>query len=69
MERFLTNKVVVKLFPVGTSEDVEDFNRSIIGKEQYHYQCRYKRVEGTKFTLALQIEGNALKSNLAISGF
>ena len=56
MERFLkTNKVVVKSFPVGTSEGMEDFNRPIIGKEQYHYRCRYKRVEGTKFALALQI--------------
>ena len=53
MERFLkTNKVVVKSFPVGTSEGMEDFNRPIIGKE---HRCRYKRVEGTKFALALQI--------------
>ena len=37
MERILTKKVVVKSFPVSTSEDMEDFNTPIIGKEQYHY--------------------------------
>ena len=70
IEPFLiTNKVVVKSFPVGTTEDMEDFNRPNIRKEEYHYQCQYKRAEGIKFTLALQIESNARKTNLAISGF
>ena len=29
MQRFLTKNVVVKSFPVGTSEDMEDFNRTL----------------------------------------
>lgn len=33
MEPFLTNKVVVKWFPVATTEDKEDFNKPILSKE------------------------------------
>ena len=33
MELFLTNKVVVKWFPVATTENIEDFNKPILSKE------------------------------------
>ena len=61
-EHFLANKVVVKSFPVGTTEDMEDFITPPIRKEQCHYQCQYKRAEGIKFTLALKLKVTRIKA-------
>ena len=75
MEPFLPKKVIVKAFPVATTDDIEDFNKPILRKEpDSFYQCRDKWADGLHYfgaTLALQNEGDthAHKTNLVISGF
>ena len=60
MEPFLTNKVVVKWFPVATTEDIEDFNKPILKKEPDSIIINVGTNEQKGCTtLALQNEGDA----------
>ena len=74
----ISNQVVVKSFPGATTEDIEDFVKPLlrkkpdnvflhIGTNDLNTQEPRLTVEGI-VNLALQIEGDAPETNLAISG-
>lgn len=62
MEPFLSNKVVVKSFPVDATDDIEDFNKPILRKEPDSIIINVRRNEqksGININLALQNESGA----------
>ena len=73
-----TNKVVVKSFPGATSEDMEDYIKPILRKDPgniiIHVGTKDVNSKEPRLTaegivnLALQIEGDAPNTNIAISG-
>ena len=71
MEPFLPKKVIVKVFPVATTDNIEDFNKPILKKEpdSIIINVGTNKQKGCT-TLALQNEGDAHahKTNL-VPGF
>ena len=64
-----THKVVVKPFPGGTTEDMEDFIQLILRREPENIIIQEPRLTAEDIiNLALQIEGDAPNINIAISG-
>ena len=62
MKPFLTNKVVVKSFPVAATDDKDDVNKPILRKEPDSIIITVRRNEqksGININLALQNEGGA----------
>lgn len=60
MEPFLPKKVIVKVFPVATTDNIEDFNKPILKKEldSIIINVGTNKQKGCT-TLALQNEGDA----------
>ena len=63
MEPFLPKKVIVKVFPVATTDNIEDFNKPILRRkpDRIIINAGKKRAEGINFNLTLQVEDDAPK--------